>query len=103
MALELPKPHGIRVKVGFDYGLLKAADLAEAREKELLEQISNREQYTEIVMADGTKQIQKLKAERAQMIAELRGLAEYDTGVYEFYPIDAEHMMEIIEKYEVMK
>ncbi len=56
----------------------EAADLADARERELLER-------------------------QAAMIAELRGLAEYDTGVHEFYPIDAEHMMEIIEKYEVKK
>lgn len=56
----------------------EAADLADARERELLER-------------------------QAAMIAELRGLAGYDKVAHEFYPIDAETMLDIINKYEALK
>jgi hypothetical protein len=90
----------------FDIGknlrkLVFAANLAEARERELLKQLDSQANAHNQYTLELSLQISAYEKERAQMIAELRDLVEYDQGAHEYYPVNAEHLILILDRNEV--
>jgi hypothetical protein len=82
--------------------ITKAANLAEARERELLEQIEAIKSCADAYEFDAECRkvlLDKAKAGRAQMIAELRGLLIPDNFTYQTL-IHTSHIEAVINKYE---
>jgi hypothetical protein len=94
--------------VGYCDAKQEAADLAEARERELLAKIELLEVDSRILIdTEEVKhlailKIEQLEAERAQMIAELRGILIPDNFTYQTL-IHKSYIEAIINKYEVKK
>jgi hypothetical protein len=74
MALPCPYHNASNEWYAWELGVEQAADIAEARERELQERM-------------------------AQMIAELRGLVQYDRSAHEYYPITAENILAVLDEY----
>jgi hypothetical protein len=77
--VEMPKSTANAIREALCRLLAKAADLAETRERELLEQIEAIKSCADSYEFDAECRkvlLDKAKAERAQMIAELRDLSE---------------------------
>jgi hypothetical protein len=98
----------------------QAATLAEARERELESHIAKhtqewldaRSHVRELIEAGGETRdelhdlrvdYRQLQVRQTNMIAELRGLVEYEADSNEAFPIYAESMLEVINKYEALK
>lgn len=91
---------GIGEKSGGTYCMY---DDHKAREAELLAEIVELRNKAVFIETEYKLDIANMKARHAAMIAELRGLAEFDTGAHEYYPIYAENMLDVLDKYEVLK
>ena len=122
--------------MGYNFALKKAADIAEARERELLGYCSKMnddvsqtlgkalgypwfkdspefpnateadgvcvgDHVAESIAVEAANKIKELREHISRMIVELRDLAEYDQIAHEYRPVNAGHLILILDRSEV--
>jgi hypothetical protein len=80
-----------------DEALKKERTVSEASERELL---AERDKLLRRVKI-WKMQAERVEASQAALIAELRGLVQYDQSAHEYYPITAEKIWAVLDEYEV--